>query len=106
SLIEILIAIGLAAVLLPAILTGLVTSRQGKAQEGQRLGAVALLKEAEEAVRVARETSWSGFATNGTFHPAISGNTWTLAPSSEPINGYFRQIVISGVQRNVGGGAI
>src|SRR3990167_3628807 len=55
SLVEILIAIGLTGILLPALLTGLVSSREGKAQEGQRLQATALLRESEEAIRSVRE---------------------------------------------------
>src|SRR3990167_2676701 len=55
SLVEILIAIGLTGILLPALLTGLVSSREGKAQEGQRLQATALVRESEEAIRSVRE---------------------------------------------------
>ena len=49
-LIEILIVIAISAIMLPALLTGLFSSTQGKAQQGQRVQAIALMKEAEEVV--------------------------------------------------------
>ena len=103
SLVEILIAIGLAAIILPALLTGLVASREGKAQEKQRLEATILLREAEETVRSVREKSWILFAQNGTFHPQISGSSWVLANGNEMINGYTRSITISDAKRNPSG---
>lgn len=105
SLIEILIAIGLTSVLLPALLTGLVASREGKAQEGQRLEATALLKGAEEAVRSVYGSSWNNVAVNGTYYPEISGSYWVLTScggSCPTINGYTRQLVISDVYRDSG----
>ena len=99
SLIEIIIAIALASLLLPALLTGLVASREGKAQEEQRLQATAMLREAEDAVRSVREQSWSNIAVNNTYHPQINGSAWSLAAGSEIINGYTRQIEISNTNR-------
>ena len=58
SLVEIILAMGLAAILLPALLIGLATTREGRAQQRQRLEASAFLKEAEEAVRSVREKGW------------------------------------------------
>ncbi len=103
SIVEFLIAIGLTAIFLPALLTGLVASREGKAQQTQRIEATTLLKEAEEAVRIVRETNWSSIAANGTFHPVISGSNWTLSGNAEVANGYTRKIVISDTQRDSSG---
>lgn len=72
SLVEVLVAIALASIILPALLTGIVASREGKSQTKQRLEAAALLREAEEATRSIREKGWSNL-TNGTFHPTIQG---------------------------------
>ena len=69
SLIEILIAMALVTILLPAILTGLVASREGKAQEDQRLTATALLRESEEVVRSVREKGWEHITSPGIYHP-------------------------------------
>jgi len=103
SLIELIIAIALASLLLPALLTGLVASREGKAQEEQRLQATALLREAEDAVRSVREQNWSNISPIGTYHPQVSGSAWSLAAGSEIINGYTRQIEISNVNRDTSG---
>ncbi len=102
-LIEILLVIALAAIMLPALLTGLFTSSQGKAQQKQRVEAVALLKEGEEIVRNIREKDWSSFSTNGTYHPVTSNNAWDFASGSEIINGITRTITISDVYRDANG---
>ncbi len=104
-LVEVLLAIALSAVILPALLTGLFSSNKGKVQEGLRLQAIALLKEAEEIARNVKDTSWSGIATNGIYHPEISGNSWRLVANSETINGLTRSITISDVRRD-GSGSI
>src|SRR3989344_2245952 len=107
SLVEILLAISLASILLPALITGLVTSREGKASQGQRLEATALLKETEEAVRSIREKGWANISSNGTFHPEIAvDNSWSLIANSQVVNGYTRQVVVSDVQRNPTSGEI
>lgn len=101
-LIELLLAIGLAAIILPSILTSLVASRDGRDQQEQRLEATAYLKEAEEAVRVVKE-NWNNIPANGTYHPEISANTWTLVPGAESIKEFTRQIDIENVYRDING---
>lgn len=106
SIIEILIVVGMAAIVLPALLTGLVTSRSGRAQYTQRLEATTLLKEAGEAVRTIRDGGWTTLVAygNGTFHPESSGTDWSLEPGSETLaNGFMRQIDIIEVRRDVSG---
>ncbi len=103
SLVEILLVIGLMGVFLPALLTGLFASRQGKAQQIQRTQAVTMLKEAEEITRSVREKSWTSFAINGIYHPVASGSAWTLAPNEEALNGFTRKVVISDVFRDANG---
>src|SRR3989337_136445 len=101
SLVEILIAIGLTGILLPALLTGLVSSREGKAQEGQRLQATALARESEEAIRSTREKGWTNISANGTYDVAVSGSEWILTPCPcSPVNGFSRQVVIADAQRD------
>jgi type II secretory pathway pseudopilin PulG len=94
SLIEILIAIALAAVILPGLFAGFAATREGKAQEGERLTAIGIHKEMEEAVRSVRENSWSDLPT-GTFYPTISGNTWALSAGSETVGNFTRQLTIT-----------
>ncbi len=106
SLVELLVAIGLAAILLPALLTGLVASREGKAQESQRLLATGYMREMSEAARSVREGSWNTFAVNGTYHPAVAGSAWSLVTGAESINNFTRQLVISDIQRDAGGAIV
>ncbi|OGF99724.1 hypothetical protein A2Y99_02010 [Candidatus Gottesmanbacteria bacterium RBG_13_37_7] len=106
SLIELVIVIGLTSIFLPVVLTGLVSSREGKAQQGQRLNATALLNEANEAVRSVREGGWTTFAVNDVYHPQISGNSWTLQPLEEELNGFTRKIEVSDVYRDTDGAIV
>ncbi len=99
-LVELILSIAIASILLPALLTGLFSSRAGKAQQDQRVLAVSMLKETVEAVRSVREKDWNSFAVNGTFHPLISGSSWTLATGSAVINGFTQSVLISDVNRD------
>lgn len=103
SLVELLIAIGLTAVLIPALLTGLISSRGGKPQQNQRVDAVNLLKETEEAIKNVRDAGWANITTNGTYYPQISGNSWSLVSGIQSLNGFSRSIVISDVYRDPNG---
>ncbi|OGH53598.1 MAG: hypothetical protein A3G15_03530 [Candidatus Levybacteria bacterium RIFCSPLOWO2_12_FULL_40_10] len=103
ALVELLVALAFASLVLPGLITGLVASREGKAQNAQRLEATGLLREGQEALRVIRETSWSQVETNGTYHPQGSGPSWQLISGSETINGYARQITISDAYRDSNG---
>lgn len=106
SLVEIILVIGLSAIILPALLTGVVSSRQGKAQQAQRTQAVYLLSETVDAVRSVREKGWTSFAVNGTFYPAVLGTSWTLIPGSTVSAGLTKQVVIGDVNRDVDGSIV
>lgn len=106
SLIELLLAIAFAGIVLPALLTVFLTSREGKAQQGQRIDATLLFTEAQEALRSIRERGWSFIATNGTYHPVLSGNAWSLINGTETVSGFTRSIVISDVFRNSAGAIV
>src|SRR5438270_5445096 len=95
SLVEILVAIGLSSIILPALFLGLYTSYNGKAQANQRAQAVTILRETNEAVRSVRENGWSNIATNGTYHPQILSGTWSLVSGSGTVNGFTRSVVIN-----------
>lgn len=100
SLVEILVIFGLLTVLLPAVLTGVMASRDGKAQEKQRSQAISILREAEEATRSFRQKGWMGFAVNGTYHNEISGSSWTLVSGIATASGFTKQIDISDFLRD------
>ena len=103
TLIEILIVVALSGLIIPPLFVGFMTTRDGKAQQQQRIEALELLKETSEAMRSYRENDWTQFAVNGTYHPVISGNAWTLVSGSQTVNGFTKSVVISSVQRNATG---
>src|SRR5258708_2718989 len=99
ALVEMLLALALASLILPALLTGMVTSRAGKPQQMQRQQATALAREASDALRTMRDQDWTKVATNGTFHPVFLTN-WSLSPGAETVSGFSRSIVIADVCRS------
>lgn len=102
-LIELVVAMGLMAIFLPALLVGIVATRDGRAQQNQRLQAISLVKEMEEAARSIRENGWSAFASNGTYHPEIVGSSWTLVSNSITENGFTKSILVEDVYRDSAG---
>lgn len=96
-IIELLVAFGLASILLPAIMIGFVSGSSGKVQQQQRLKATGYLEEGIEAVRSVREADWNNISINGTYHPDITGNSWTLSNGTETIEDFTRKIEISDV---------
>ena len=106
SLVELLLTIGLASILLPALITGLVTSREGKAQKSQRVKAVSLLRETQEAVRSIRNRDWSNIFVNGTYYPVISGTQWASASGSITTDGFTQSYTVSDVNRDSSGAIV
>jgi len=102
-LLEIVLAIALATLLIPAFVSGIISSTQGEVQIRQRTKATLLLKEAEEAVKVVREKGWDAFVPDGTYHPEIVSGSWSLILDAETIDGFYRQIEILPVYRNENG---
>lgn len=100
SLVELLLVMGLAALLMPAIFVGYFSSRDGRAQQKQRLLASSLLKETMEETRNVRERGWSYLAPTGTYHPVISGSTISLVAGSTSVNGFSQQVVVDDVYRD------
>ncbi len=107
TLVELILVMGMAAIILPALLTGFVASRNGKPQQQQRLQAVTVLKESEAAVRNIRNSNWAAFATNGTYHTQISGTQWGLVSgSSTNTDGIKQEVIITDVKRDATGAII
>lgn len=96
TIVELLMAFGIASILLPAILTGFVSGSGGKVQQEQRLKATALMKEGVEGVRSVRETSWASIKDEGSYQ-LVAGNTWTLAQGAETIGDFTRTIDIANI---------
>jgi type II secretory pathway pseudopilin PulG len=103
SLVELLVTIAVAAVMLPAVMSGFVITRQGKIQQQARFGATMLLAETQDAVRIIRNRDWNTFAINGIFHPVVSSNKWILTDGSDTVQAYTRSVSISDVSRNTNG---
>lgn len=110
SLVEILVVIGLLSILLPALITGIVSSRGGEAQQKQRIDATALLKEGADAVRNIKYNDWNSFAqyangNNSYLQYNSTSHQWELfqSPVPTPLNGFTRTIVITGVNRDSSG---
>jgi len=97
TIVELLVAFGLASILLPAILTGFVSSNSGKVQQQQRLIATGYLEEGVEGVRSVREAAWGNIINNNTYHLAPSGSGWTIQSGSETLGDFTRSIVITDV---------
>lgn len=100
SLIELIMIFALAALLLPVLIDGLTSSREGKAQELQKFAAVSLLKETAEAVKSIKERGWTSLSDNGTYHATISANKWILSTGSATLNGLTTTVVIANVYRD------
>lgn len=107
-LIEIMVALAISALFLPALLTGIVASQEGRAQAKLRFSATALLKEAEEAVRSVRDTGWTNVAAKQGMvtHPIVAGANWALADGIETINGYTRKVEVDDVWRDASGSIV
>ena len=102
SLIEILVVIALMAIVLPAIISGFMVTREARPQQQRRLRAAEIMKETQEAVRIIRENGWSNVADDDTYYPVPTSNSWTLTQGSEIIDGITREIIISSVYRENG----
>lgn len=105
SLIELLVTIGLAAVILPALLVGFAATRNGRAQEENRQTATALVREGQEAMRVLRESDWAtfaAFADGNTYYPCQKNNSWSLCSGADPgiPAGFTRTVHVTDVYRD------
>lgn len=106
SLIELLLAVGLIGVVLPILLAGFTVHKTGQPQMEQRIRALALLSEGQEAARVFREKDWSSFVADSSdtctsvYHPMQQSNTWTLVTGNETVSGFTRKIQVCNVYRD------
>lgn len=98
ALIEILVALGVAAVMLPAVFVGVMTTREGRVSLTTHLTSSGLMREMYEATRAVRERGWTNFAVNGVYHPAVVSGLWQLLPGSEIVDGLVRSIQVADAQ--------
>jgi type II secretory pathway pseudopilin PulG len=105
-LVEILVTIGLFAILSPALLNGFTSVTQSRVQQEQRTDSATLLNETQEAVRAVRERGWTSFAVNGTYHPTLNDGVWSLESGPDTIGDLTRTVVISDVYRDNSGAIV
>jgi type II secretory pathway pseudopilin PulG len=105
SLVELLIVVGLSAIILPAFLTGLISSRSGKAQQLQKDQAAIYFKETEEIIRHIKDTDWDKMTPldNSPLYPTLSGNDWVLLAGTEVSDGFTKKVQLSPVFRDISG---
>lgn len=103
ALVEVMVGLGIAAALMPAIVSSFFAARGGTASEQVRMQANARLRESRELLRLIKESAWSNLETNGTYHLTSSGGVWSLAPGPESgLDGLFnRQIIIADAYRDL-----
>jgi Tfp pilus assembly protein PilV len=106
TLVEVLVAIALTGILLPALATALISSNSSRPTATQQLNATSLLQQITEATRTVRDNGWSNVAINGTYHPVVSGTTWTLTGGAGTSGNFTDQVVISDVQRDSSGNIV
>lgn len=100
SLIELIIVMALMAMLLPVLVGGLITSREGRPQQKNRAFAAQQMMEAKEALRSIREANWDSISESNTYHVVHDGVAWSLMPNALTTNGFTTSIVISDVYRD------
>lgn len=105
ALIEVLVGLGIAAAIMPAVVTAFFAARGGEAQEQVRVMALARLREGREVLRLLKEDNWANLADNGTYRLTLTGGAWSISPGTETdLDGLFtRQIVVSDSYRDVNG---
>ena len=96
SLIEVLLSVSILALIVTALVGGLIYGRESTALAGERSRATFLAEEGLEAVRNIRDSSFSNL-TDNTFGLTTTGNQWNLSGSSDTTDKFSRTITISTV---------
>ena len=99
TLVEVLVAIGLAGIMLPALLTALVTSNAARPTVKQQLAATLIMQQMTEEVRAMRNASWSNISSNGVSHPTDTGSNFILSSGPTTVGDFTYQLEISDVGR-------
>jgi type II secretory pathway pseudopilin PulG len=106
TLVEVLVAIALVGIMLPALSAAIISSSDSRPEATAQLNAASLLQQITEATRSVREAGWSNIASDGTYHPVVSGSSWTLSSGSGTSGNFTDQVVISDVERDSGGNIV
>lgn len=98
-LIELILAIVIAAVFLVALATITITAREGFARSNKSLEASLILQKEVEAIRSVKETAWNSISTPGTYHIEQSGNGWSASSGTINEGDFTRSFVVEDVCR-------
>jgi prepilin-type N-terminal cleavage/methylation domain-containing protein len=101
TLIEVLVAIALAGIMLPALAAAIITSNYDHPENNQQLLASGQLNLLIAAVRSVREAGWNFIASDGVYHPVINGNSWSLAAGPETVGAFSESVTISDAERDL-----
>ena len=96
SILEVIISIGLFAVVVSGVATWLLSAQETSHLSGQRVRAGLLAEEGLEAVRNIRDEGFS-LITTGTYGLAESGGEWILSGSSDTTDIFERKVSISDI---------
>ncbi len=100
SLIEVVLAAGLLALLLATLVGGFLYGAEASTVAGDQARATMLAEEALEAVRNIRDAGWSGLPADGTYGLATTSNQWNLALGSDTIGVFTRTVALASVDAN------
>jgi hypothetical protein len=106
TLVEVLVAMALTGLMLPALTAAIITSSYDEPNNSQSLIASGLVQQLITATKNIRDNSWSSIETNGTYYPVLNGHTWTLSSGSELNGDYTESVVINSVFRDSNGNIV
>lgn len=99
SLVEVILASALALLLVTTIITGYLYGQESSVIAGKRISAVLLAEEGLEAARSIQDKDFATL-TSGTHGIATSSNVWILSGTSDTVDQYTRELVITDVDAN------
>lgn len=89
ALVEVLVAMGVMALMMPALITAFFSARSGTGQLKTRLLATEQVREAKEALRLVRDAGWENLEAvveGDPYHPEVVANNWALAAGQETVD--------------------
>lgn len=95
-LVEVLLSVSVFALIVTALVGGLIFGQQSTAMAGARSRAVMLVEEGLEAARNIRDAGFANLPT-GTYGLSASGNQWSFVPTSDTTDVFVRSLTISTV---------
>lgn len=108
-LVEVLVAMGVMAVMLPALVTAYFAARGGQTSAVERFRATMAAEEAQEAVRAVRDRGWEELMTYSDgieYYPVVQDDLWHLTPGEELVDSLaeiYRKIEFSPLYRDADG---